>query len=169
MENEKVKQTKLPLAKKVEKPIVKSVEKPVVKKVEKPVAPVVVEEKKKRKKEKYPLLPERELRRQLRFIEKRALYRAKSIIGGAFALAFAIGAIMYFSWLSIFAILIAFEAIITSIIGLIKFKKKLVIYLIIGVGLSVAAIAISLIPLIAIIPRFADVIAIIQDAMTQLI
>lgn len=153
--------------------LVKPIEKAPLKeaKTEPPVAPDFFDEPKGNKPKKnknYPLLPERELRRQLRVLEKRAMYRAKILINGIMALTFAILALVYYSWFSVFALLLGLAGITATIIGVIKFKKKIIIFVIIGLLLNVAAIGISLIPLIGIIPQFGQIITIIQETLAQL-
>lgn len=145
---------------------------------EEPVeAPRPQEEKKKPKKTlteryrykgKYELLPERELRKQLRFYQRVFNYRWLGILSGVCAIFFAAIATKYNHYFSLFTLLIVISGLIYGVFGLIKIRRFGLILVLLGVVLNVVAIIMVINPLKLIIADAAEIVQLINDYISSI-
>lgn len=117
-----------------------------------------------RYKGKYELLPEKELRKQLRFYERRYLYKYSAYITAIPALFFAILALKYNTLISLMVLLMVTPGILWSILGAFKVRRGgALIIILIGLVLNVIAVIVAAPALVDAIPKIGEVIRLIIE------
>ena len=105
--------------------------------------------KKKRGKREYEQLPERELRRQLKRIEIRATRRVVMITLGIFSISLGFLAQYTLSIVALLAVFIGVYGTIYSLFSFIRIRVVKWYFIIIGLAINIAGIALSIAPTIA--------------------
>lgn len=117
-----------------------------------------------RYKGKYELLPEKELRKQLRFYEKRHTYKYAAYIGAIPAIFFAILALKYNTLLSLLVVIMIVPGIFYSIMGAIKVRRGLaLIFVLGGLVLNLVALFISFPALVDALPKLGEIFRLIGE------
>ncbi|HZJ89270.1 MAG TPA: hypothetical protein VFD05_01120 [Bacilli bacterium] len=111
---------------------------------------------KKKGKRQYEKLPERELRRQLKRIERRATRRVVMITLGLFSIAFAILANYTLGIIALFAAFFGLYGVIYSLFALIRIKEVKWYFIIAGLAVNIAGLALSIGPTIAAVQHIID-------------
>lgn len=113
---------------------------------------------------KYDLLPEKELRKQLRFYERRFLYKYSGYVTAIPALFFTILALKYNTLISLMVILMVAPGILWSTLGALKVRRGgALIVILIGLALNVIALIVAAPALVAAVPKIGEVIRLISE------
>lgn len=113
---------------------------------------------------KYELLPEKENRKQIRFRDRIFTYSYTALITGIFAVLFAIGAIIFNRLLAFCVVLCVISGLFWGLVGLIKLKAYRRFYVLLGLGLNIIAISISVQPLMESLALSAELLELILQA-----
>lgn len=116
---------------------------------------------------KYELLPEKELQKQLRFYRRRFSFKYAAYFTAIPALLFTYAAITYNTLLALLVILIVLPGLLWGILGAIRVRGFALIVVLIGLGLNVLSIALSINPLIDAIPKIGEVFRLIMEHITS--
>lgn len=116
-----------------------------------------------RYKGKYFLLPERELRKQLKFYQKVFNYRYLGIISGVIALIFSMLAVMLNAYFAVLTLLIVITGTIYSIVGMVKLRGFSWILGIIAIALNIAAIAVAMKPMTFVFTNLNEIIEMFNE------
>lgn len=119
----------------------------------------VKKEKKSGRKKDYPKLPERELRRQLRVIERRARIRLSMILSGLFSIALVFLGRYTLGIISIIGVLIAAFGVLYSLFAFIRIKTVKWYFIIIGLALNIGGIALGISDVLYVVNNLGDIIA----------
>ncbi|OQC11004.1 MAG: hypothetical protein BWX74_00405 [Tenericutes bacterium ADurb.Bin087] len=116
-----------------------------------------------RYKGRYYLLPERELRKQLRFYQKVFNYRFLGIIAGVIALVFAILALMFNAYFAVFTLLVVITGLVYGVLGMFKLRGLNWILVLMGIGLNIVAIVLAMKPLTFVFKHLGEIIELISE------
>ena len=115
----------------------------------------------------YYLLPERELRKQLRFYQKVFNYRFLGIIAGVIALIFSILSLTFNAYFAVFTLLIVITGLIYGLLGMLKLRGLNWLFVLIGVGLNIMAIVLAMKPLTFVFKHLGEIMALINEYMSS--
>lgn len=115
----------------------------------------------------YYLLPERELRKQLRFYQKVFNYRFLGIIAGVIALIFSILSLTFNAYFAVFTLLIVITGLIYGLLGMLKLRGLNWLFVLIGIGLNIMAIVLAMKPLTFVFKHIGEIMALINEYMSS--
>jgi hypothetical protein len=115
----------------------------------------------------YYLLPERELRKQLRFYQKVFNYRFLGIIVGVIALIFSILSLTFNAYFAVFTLLIVITGLIYGLLGMLKLRGLNWLFVLIGIGLNIMAIVLAMKPLTFVFKHLGEIMALINEYMSS--
>lgn len=115
----------------------------------------------------YYLLPERELRKQLRFYQKVFNYRFLGIIAGVIALIFSILSLTFNAYFAVFTLLIVITGLIYGLLGMLKLRGLNWLFVLIGIGLNIMAIVLAMKPLTFVFKHLGEIMALINEYMSS--
>lgn len=115
----------------------------------------------------YYLLPERELRKQLRFYQKVFNYRFLGIIAGVIALIFSILSLTFNAYFAVFTLLIVITGLIYGLLGMLKLRGLNWLFVLIGIGLNIMAIVLAMKPLTFVFKHLGEIMALINEYMNS--
>ena len=115
----------------------------------------------------YYLLPERELRKQLRFYHKVFKYRFLGIIAGVIALIFSILSLTFNAYFAVFTLLIVITGLIYGLLGMLKLRGLNWLFVLIGIGLNIMAIVLAMKPLTFVFKHLGEIMALINEYMSS--